>query len=287
MIRKKNIRTLVILLAILGLLMSYQLRKVPELSMDTLVTVLPPELENLSDTGIGPQLFEKQIKVPIFLYHYVEYVKNDPKKENFATPPNVLQAQIKTLKTAGYTFVAPDDLIKDLLGELVLPKKIIILSFDDGYSDFYTDVFPILKKEKVKAVVYVVANFLNQENYLSTFQVKEIAKSSLVEIGSHTLNHTWLKDINKKTAEYEIAQSKKVLEDMTGLSVNSFAYPYGALDRRTINMVKNAGYTNAVSTIPGIKQTIRNKFFLYRLRPGYKTGMELIKFLAQEDFKPW
>jgi len=287
MVKKNKISVLIFLFAILGLFILYQSRKVPKLGVDTLVTVLPQDLRNILDTGIGSQLFETQIKVPVFLYHYVEYVKDDPKKENFATPPSVLKAQIETLKIAGYTFITPDDLVNDFLGEITLPEKIIILSFDDGYMDFYTDVFPILKKEKVKAITYIVPNFLNRANYMSTFQIKEIARSPFIEIGAHTMNHIWLKDIKKETAQYEIVQSRKILQEMLGAPINSFAYPYGALDRQTMNIVKDAGYTNAVSTIPGIMQTKQNKFFLYRLRPGYKTGEKLIKFLAQKDFKPW
>lgn len=278
---------LIVSFVILGLFLFYQSRKIPELGEEYLVTALPQDLQFVLGIKTGSQIFEKQIRVPIFLYHYVEYIKDDPGKQKLATPPNILTAQIKTLKDAGYTFITPDDLMNDLYEKIILPEKIIILSFDDGYMDFYTDVFPILQKEKAKAIAYIVPNLLNRPNYMFTFQVKEIARSPLVEIGSHTMNHVLLKGASRETAKYEISQSRKVLADMTGLPINSFAYPYGALNQQTISFVGETGYTNAVSTIPGIMQTMQNKFFLYRLRPGYKTGEELIKFLAQKDFKAW
>lgn len=279
------ISVFIVSFVVLGLFLFYQSRRVPELGEENQVTVFPAEILNILGTEIGPQLFEKQIKVPVFLYHYVEYVKDDPGRQKLTTPPNILMAQIETLRDAGYTFITPDDLMNDLSGQTIPPEKLIILTFDDGYMDFYTDVFPILNKENVKAIVYIVPDLLNRPNYMFTFQVKEIAKSPLVEIGSHTMNHVWLKGISKKAAEYEISQSRKVLQDMVALPINSFAYPYGALDQRAINVVRETGYTNAVSTIPGIVQAMQSKFFLYRLRPGYKTGEELIKFLAQKDFK--
>lgn len=278
---------LIIAFIVLGLFLFYQSRRVPELGEESLVTMLPQELRNVLGTEIGPQLFERQIRIPVFLYHYVEYVKDDPGREKLTTPPRILTAQIETLREAGYAFITPDDLISDLSGKITLPEKLVILSFDDGYMDFYTDVFPILKKENVKAIAYIVPNLLNRPNYMFTFQVKEVAKSPLVEIGSHTMNHVWLKGTKKETMEYEIVQSRKTLQDMTQLPINSFAYPYGALDQQAINLVREAGYTNAVSTIPGIVQTMQNKFFLYRLRLGYRTGEELIRFLAQKDFKVW
>lgn len=276
------ISVLIISFVVLGLFLFYQSRKVPELGSDALITVFPQDVQNVLGIGTGPSIFEKQIRVPVFLYHYVEYVKDDPGRQNLSTPPSVLTAQIETLKAAGYTFITPNDLANDLSGQIILPEKPIILSFDDGHMDFYTDVFPILKKEQVKAIAYIVLDLLNRPDFMFTFQVKNIAQSPLVEIGSHAMNHILLKGIKKKTAEYEIVQSKKVLQDMIGLPVNSFAYPYGALDWQAISIVGEAGYTNAVSTIPGIMQSTQNKFFLYRLRPGYRTGEELIKFLDKQ-----
>ena len=281
------ISVLIVSFVALGLFVFYQSRRIPELGEESQITILPQEIVNVLGTKIGPQLFEKQIRVPVFLYHYIEYVKDDPGRQKLTIPPNIFISQIETLKNAGYTFITPNDLIDDMLGKIKLPEKLVILTFDDGYMDFYTDVFPILKKENVKAIAYIVPDFLNRPNYMFTFQVKEIAESPLVEIGAHTMNHVWLKGIAKETAEYEISQSRKSLADMLHLSINSFAYPYGALDQQAVNLVKDAGYTNAVSTIPGIVQAEQNKFFLYRLRPGYRTGEELIKFLAQKDFKPW
>lgn len=281
------ISLLVLLFAFLGSFLFYQSRRIPELGEEGQATALPQEMINVLGTKIGPQVFEKQERVPVFLYHYIEYVKHDPGRQKLTIPPNILISQIETLKNAGYTFITPNDLMGDLLGKTKLPEKLVILTFDDGYMDFYTDVFPILQKEQVKGVAYIVPDFLNRPNYMFTFQLQEVAKSPLVEIGAHTMNHVWLKGVRKETAEYEIIQSRKTLQDMLNLSVNSFAYPYGALDQQAINIVESSGFTNAVSTIPGIIQTMQNKYFLYRLRPGYRTGQTLLKFLEQKDFKPW
>ncbi len=281
------ISLLTIPLVILGLFLFYQSRRIPELGEEPVVTVLPKEIQNVLGLMAGPSIFDKQIRVPVFLYHYVEYVKDDPGRQKLTTPPHILTAQIETLKNAGYTFITPDDLMNDLNGNIILPEKIIIFTFDDGYMDFYTNVFPILKRENVKAIEYIVPDFLDRPNYMFTFQVKELAKSPLVEIGAHTMNHAWLKGIPKEAAKHEISESRKALQDMVALPVNSFAYPYGALDQQAINIVREAGFTNAVSTIPGIMQAMQNRFFLYRLRPGYREGEELIKFLAQDNFKAW
>lgn len=265
----------------------YQSRSAADINTYADVTTLPTDMKNVLGAEVGPSMTpEVSIKIPIFLYHYVEYVKNDPGKQNLNIPPDILTEQIETLKNDGYTFISPNDLGK-VYAKKITSKKIVMLTFDDGYEDFYTDVFPILKKENVKAVQYVIPDLLDRPNYLFTFQLKELAQSPLVEIGAHTMDHVWLQGISSQSAAFQIAQSREVLQDMLHVPVQSFAYPYGAFDQQAIRIVKAAGFTNAISTLPGITQTKENRYFLHRLRPGYRTGKGLLDFLAQDTFKPW
>lgn len=268
----------------------YQSRVIPQLDEEHLVTKLPPDVANVLGAGIGQHITGAiSTKVPILLYHYVEYVKdkNDTTRISLNILPNVLASQIETLKVDGYSFITPGDVINALDKGEKLPSKSIILTFDDGYMDFYTDVFPILKKEQVKAVAYIVPNFLNHPNYMFTFQLQEIAKSPYVEIGAHTMDHLSLAGMKKEKAQYEIAESRKVLQNMLKLPINSFAYPYGSFDQQAIKLVKEAGFTNAVSTVPGIQDTADNVNFLFRLRPGGRTGQALLSYLKQDSFQPW
>lgn len=221
------------------------------------------------------------LHVPILMYHYVEYVQDseDKKRMSLDTNPYVLEEEIKTLKDAGYNFITNAQLTSALNGNFKLPEKPILLTFDDSYRDFYTDAYPILKKYKARATQYVIAGFLDRNNHLLTSQLEEIAKDGLVEIGAHTVDHVWLKGQPTKTDDYEIAQSKKILEALIHKPVISFAYPFGAFDLQAVDEVKKAGFTSASSTVPGIDQQRTNKYFLYRLRPGGRTGKELLAWL--------
>lgn len=228
----------------------------------------------------------KTYKIPILLYHYVEYVK-DPKdtiRISLNILPITFDDEVKTLKEAGYTFLTAKDVANIIDGKTSLPKKPIVLTFDDGYRDFYTDVFPILKKYQIKAVAYVVPGFLDKPNNLTHNQLKEIAHSNLVEIGAHTVFHTYLKGLNEKRLKFEVTQSKQMLEQELQIKVVSFAYPYGAFDDKAVEVVKDAGFKTAVSTVPGIDASLENRFFLFRLRPSGRTGEALIKFLEQSKF---
>lgn len=229
----------------------------------------------------SPPLFS--VRIPILLYHYVEYVKDrgDKIRISLDIEPYAFDSQVKTLKDAGYTFLTPNQIPDLLEGKMSIPKKPVILTFDDGYRDFYTDVFPIIKKYDARAVAYIVPGFLDKPNNLTHKQLKEIAQSKLVEIAAHTVDHAYLKGLNEKRVKFEVEQSKAILERELGIPIVSFAYPYGAFDLNAINIVKNAGFKTAVSTVAGIDVSEDNMFFIYRLRPGYRTGKQLLDFLDQ------
>ena len=226
------------------------------------------------------------VHVPILMYHYVEYVKDkgDKTRISLNTTPNTLEQEVKTLSEAGFTFMTNGELADVLYGKSKLPPKPILLTFDDGYRDFYTDAYPILKKYHTKATQYVIAGFLNRSNHLTTTQLQEIASDGLVEIGAHTVHHIWLKGKSLKDVSSEVFQSKLILQKIINKPVLSFAYPFGAFDEQAVQVVKDAGFTTATSTIPGIDQKQEYRYFLYRLRPGGRVGQSLIDWLNQTKF---
>lgn len=247
---------------------------------ETEMTTPPAEIKPVLDTlATQPASYV----IPILMYHYVEIVKDkgDTIRQSLNTPPSILVNQIETLKKAGYTFLTMATVGEILLGKTKLPPKPIVLTFDDGYRDLYTDVLPILKKQNVKAVAYIVPGFYDKPNYLYRWQIYELANSGLVEIGAHTVHHVYLKGFPITAAKYEIEQSKTMLEDTLHIPIVSFAYPYGAFDTQAIQLVKQAGFTTAVSTLSGIYVNNTNRFFLYRIRPGRRVGGTLLEYLKQ------
>ncbi len=235
---------------------------------------------NSKDTFVIKTL-PKMIRVPILMYHYVEYVKDkgDTIRQSLSLSPYTFEEEVKTLADAGYTFMTNAELAEALNGKIPLPAKPIVLTFDDGYRDFYTDVYPILKKYHAKATAYIISGFLDYPNNMFAWQVSQIADEGLVEIGAHTVNHAWLKGRSQKELVYQVDQSKKTLEALIGKPVVSFAYPYGAFDVPAIQAIAAAGFTSAVSTIPGADQYQTHRYFLYRLRPGGRTGASLLSWL--------
>jgi len=227
------------------------------------------------------RILPKSLHIPILMYHYVEYVKDkgDTIRQSLNTTPYTLEQQIITLQNDGYTFLNQQDITAILDGVKRLPPKAIALTFDDGYRDFYTDAYPLLKKYQVKATVYLVAGWTGYPNNMTEDQIKEIVADGLIEFGAHTVHHAWLAGIPLQPLVFEVMESKKMLEELTGTSVTSFAYPYGAFDVAAIEAVHQAGFTSAVSTVPGIDQKQIHRYFFYRLRPGGKIGDALLSWL--------
>lgn len=228
-------------------------------------------------------------RIPILMYHYVEYVQN--KKDRLRTllnlNPDVFEAQVSTLKDSGYTFMTARELEQVLDGNFPLPPHPILLTFDDGHWDFATVVLPILKKYQVRATAYIIPGFVGGSDFMTKDQVQEAINSGLVEIGAHTVHHIALKGKLLPIVQYEVGQSKAMLESTYHIHVVSFAYPGGAFDMQAADVVKDDGFATAVSTVPGIEQSRTNRYFLYRLRPGLRTGAELLNWLNQNVFQPY
>lgn len=224
---------------------------------------------------------DKQIKIPIIMYHYVEYTKDlkDIIRMRLDTSPAILESHLSTLRNAGYETYFVKDIPDILNGTIRYSTKSAVLSFDDGYEDFYTDVFPLLKKYHARATAYVIFDYIGRPGFLTEKEIQELIDSDLVEIGSHTLDHTYLKLAPKEFADRQIIESKKKFEDTFNINIKTFAYPYGAFNADNIKTVEAAGYTCAVSVIPGVMQSYDNLFYLSRIRPGLFTPSTMISVI--------
>lgn len=222
------------------------------------------------------------LHIPILMYHYVEYVqdKKDKERQLLNVNPNIFEKQIQTLLNAGYTFITAKDLGDILDGKMPVPTNPVMLTFDDGHWDLDTNVVPILKRYKVHATAYIVPGFIGTNtDSLTPQEMQDVANSGLIDVGAHTVHHISLKRASLQKAEYEIDTSKTMLEQQYHLHVYSFAYPYGSFNQQTIDLVRRAGFTTAASTIAGNEQSNQNRFFLFRVRPGYSTGKTLLNYL--------
>lgn len=242
------------------------------------ITEIPDDVLSQIPSTISPVT----LRIPILMYHYVEYVtdKNDTFRESMNIRPDTFDLQMKTLKEAGYTFMWAQELGEVLNHRRNLPKNPILITIDDGHWDVVTDILPILEKYNIKATAYVIPGMTGGSDFMSEAQVQDLIDSGLIEIGSHTVHHIPLQGKLFETAQYEITESRKILRKKYNIPIYSFAYPSGSFDVQAIELVKKAGYTTAMSTIDGTEVNQANRYFLYRLRPGYRVGKDLIDLVS-------
>jgi peptidoglycan/xylan/chitin deacetylase (PgdA/CDA1 family) len=187
-----------------------------------------------------------------------------------------------------------------------LPKKSVVITFDDGYRDNLTNALPILQKYGFKATVYLVNDRhdrdwsgyrkaknegagLKDEQKLSDAEVQRLLESGLVEIGAHTLTHANLTVLDDMTSQKEICDSRVQIEKSFKTVCHSFAYPFGLYGEREKQMVASCEYTHAVTTYPGIvdlngcdpysipRITVSGKDNLWVFKQKLRTGRKGIK----------
>jgi len=245
-----------------------------------------PEIAKTSIDGLGVDGQEqRQIILPMLMYHYISAAPANTGLPGLYTESEIFENHLQTLKEYGYHTVFPSDLGNYLISGEPLPDHSIILSFDDGYVDFYEKAFPLLKKYNMKGIIYVIYDYMDKPGYITVDQAKEMVDSGLVEIGSHTLNHINLSQTDAAEAYRQIYESKINLSLAIGREVTSIAYPFGKFSERDEGFAQKAGYLTGASTYIGARQSTNKIYSLFRIRPGKKINGDFIKLLEKEEAK--
>jgi peptidoglycan/xylan/chitin deacetylase (PgdA/CDA1 family) len=218
---------------------------------------------------------------PILMYHYIETAPATTSLPGLYLAPSIFERQLQALAAQKYQTVFVSEVAASLRRHQPLSAKSVALSFDDGYEDFYTQAWPLLEKYQIKSTIYIIINALDKPGYLTKEQVKNLAGSGLVEIGSHTFNHPDLRQLKPKDARFEISASRGVLQKLTGQEILTFAYPYGYYQPDFFSLASSTGYLSAVSVKPGAQQSTSNLWAMKRLRPNDRAGRVFLNWLAR------
>ena len=201
-------------------------------------------------------------RIPVLMYHKVVSQPVIGSRHGTWVTVEHFERQLGSLRQRGMTAATLRDCLAAARGERQLPPWPVILTFDDGYLDNYVNAFPLLQRYGMPAVVFVVAHPALTSNawdaaagepwapLMDRRQVLEMARAG-IEIGSHTLTHPRLTDVDADPLAWELGESKRLLESWLGDPVVSLAYPYGAVDERVKRAAQQAGYELAVATNSG------------------------------------
>lgn len=199
---------------------------------------------------------------PILAYHHIELRRP---QNSYYVSPEIFDEQMKWLRDNNYHVVSFDKFYAAASGKGTLPEKPVVLSFDDGNVDNYTNAFEILKKYNLTATFFIKINGVAKSGAGMTWKkLREMASVGMT-IGSHSVNHNNMAQMDDGELHAELVESKKILEKNLGIEIKYFAYPGGAYSKKTIKAAKAAGYLAAVTTRHKVDQEIKNDDSLYTL----------------------
>ena len=154
-------------------------------------------------------------------------------------------------------------------------RNAIAITFDDGFRDNLTVALPLLEKFNLPMTLFVVAGFFDSDGYLSEEELQEISKHPLVTIGAHGLWHRHFNRISPDEAQFELRESKRLLEDAIGKQVDFMAWPYGECDSEVESLAGECGYSAAWSVWKGNNGTYS------RWRVPLGRNDDMLRFMAK------
>jgi peptidoglycan/xylan/chitin deacetylase (PgdA/CDA1 family) len=249
--------------------------KAPEVAQDGVVAATATPQIAPAPAPVVDETPKSGEQARILMYHYIRKVdqNKDPLGYRLSVAPAEFEHQLITLKEMGYRSLTMRDLAEGKGG-----PRTVVLTFDDGYEDFYSVAWPLLQKHGFTATVYVISNMIGGQ-YMTWDQIRELHAAG-IEIGAHTHNHRELNRLSEEAQQKEIQLSKEIIEREINAQVYSFCYPVGRYNDITLRLVEAAGFKNATTTAPGVAHFEDNLFTLKRIRinPGF-AGVSFARLL--------
>lgn len=140
----------------------------------------------------------------------------------------------------------------------------IVLTFDDGCETDLLTAAPLLRELGFSATFYITVSFLDTRGFLSRSQLRRLSDLGF-EIGSHSMTHPHLNDLNAQQLRDEIRDSKAALEQITGRSIEHFSCPGGRWNKDVVEAVRRAGYRSLATSRPAVNPRDSNPFSLGRV----------------------
>ncbi len=228
---------------------------------------------NRGFTAIEPLRREFPSGLPILVYHKVGPLPAGIKMRSLYVEERLFAWQIRNLKSNGFSHAILSSWSPDLT---TTPNR-VVLTFDDGSRTVLHHAMAALAGGEFKAIQFIVAGAIGQRNEWDVRDLGEVPDALMDEaeirewlsagheIGAHTITHPRLTRIPIRQAAEEISGSKKKLEDLFGIPIRHFCYPYGCWNPAIRDLVEEAGFETAVTLDFGVNDTAHDRFALRRI----------------------
>ncbi len=210
--------------------------------------------------------------IPILMYHQVS-PESIPSFRKYVVTPRAFAAQMRWLALAGYRTVGLDAAVGP---RKHLPRRPVIITFDDGYRDCARYVTPVLQRWRFSAVFFVVAGLMGRtsrwllsergiELPLMDWSMARSLEADGFACASHTLTHPRLAQVTRAACQRELYDSRALLEDLLGHEVRDLAYPFGSVDAQVRAIAGEVGYRSACSVAIGLSTAADDPLSLRRV----------------------
>lgn len=200
--------------------------------------------------------------VPVLMYHEVSPSPH-PAFRRYTVTVREFTRQMRWLAAFGYQPIDMDALVRTRLGQGSLPKRPVVITFDDGFQGSADHAVPVLLAHEFTAVFYLVSGLmgatsrwlgpeLGMELPLMSWGTARALTADGFQCGAHTATHPRLAGLDPSRCRAELMDARSRLEDELGRPIVHLAYPYGSFDRAVQETVAEAGYVTACSTRAGL-----------------------------------
>lgn len=198
-------------------------------------------------------------KVPILMYHRIDRPNRESSVYGQYVSPKLFERQLLLLRRMRFETVGLDVLTSGAWPTALRP---VVITFDDGFQNYFTEALPVLKGLNMTSTVFVVSSLIGKTNEWNRVEgdvveplmgEAEIRAALAVgqSIGSHSQTHADLCQLSAEQLRAEVEGSKRDLESQFDLTIKWFCYPYGRQNPTVAEAVQKAGYFGAASTLPG------------------------------------
>lgn len=249
--------------------------------------------------------------IPVLMYHSItdDPEPGVPPYYQVNTTPAAFRRQVQCLADGGYQTVTLSQALTHLENTKSQPAgtRLAVITFDDGFRNFYTEAFPALRQQGFTATMFLPTAFIgdtprpfsprggsarpasNPEMCLTWSEVRELHAAG-IEIGSHTATHPQLADLGWEEVRVELTESKSAIESRLGESISSFCYPYAfpqanrPFRERLAGLLREAGYTCCATTGLGRTSPGNDKLALKRLPANSLDDLHLLRAKLAGDY---
>ncbi|CAO0821816.1 Polysaccharide deacetylase family protein [Desulfarculales bacterium] len=211
---------------------------------------------------------------PVLMYHHITDQLNGTPLAKLRVTPRRFACQLNFLLDHDYVALPLSRALSQV--QTGNRSKIVAITFDDGYQDFYDQAWPLLEERGMTATVFLVTGALDDQNrwdwekgepcagIMSREQVRELDALG-VEFGGHTHRHKNLSQLEERGLRLEVTECQKAISDILGRPAKAFSYPYGLVNQQTIKAVHRAGFSFACTTWPGMFTPDSNPLMVPRI----------------------